>query len=200
MEREIKELKKGAGHKLLWSRAPKHLWDDCIELEAYIRSNTAHEIYKLDGEVVETVMSGETSDISKFCKLEWFEWVMFRDETAPFPDDVLILVYYLGPSIYVGPAMTAKISTEHGQVLHRSTYQPLAPGKMLDRDRSDAQEQFMARVYEWLGSCVLPRGLEDLGLEDTPQYDPYEYGAQNEQTFSQLTEELEHMQGWVTII
>ena len=72
-EREIKELKKGAGHKLPWSRAPKHLWDDCLELEAYIRSNTAHEIYKLDREVPKTVMSGETSDISQFCKLEWFE-------------------------------------------------------------------------------------------------------------------------------
>ena len=64
-EREIKELKKVAGHKMLQSRAPKHLWDDCLEWEAYIRSNTAHEIYKLDVEV-ETVTSGETSDISQF--------------------------------------------------------------------------------------------------------------------------------------
>ena len=46
-EREIKELKKGTGCKLLKSRAPKQLWDDCTELEAYIRSNTAHEIYPI---------------------------------------------------------------------------------------------------------------------------------------------------------
>ena len=69
----LKEMKKEAGYKLLWSREPKYLWDDCLELEAYIRSNTVPEIYKLDGEVPETVMSGETSDISQFCKLEWFE-------------------------------------------------------------------------------------------------------------------------------
>ena len=75
--REIKELKKGAGCKLLQSRAPKHLWDDCLELEAYIRSNTAHDINKLDREVPKTVMSGENSNISKFCELEWFKWVMF---------------------------------------------------------------------------------------------------------------------------
>ena len=50
-EREIKELKKGASHKLLQSRSPKCLWDKCFELEAYIRSTTAHDIYKLDGEV-----------------------------------------------------------------------------------------------------------------------------------------------------
>ena len=76
-EREIEELKKGAGCKLLKSRAPKCLWDESLELEAYIRSNAAHEIYKLARKVPETVMSGEMSDISQFCKLEWFEWVMF---------------------------------------------------------------------------------------------------------------------------
>ena len=67
-------------------------------------------------------MSGKMSDISQFCKLEWFEWVMFRNETVLFPDDVLKLGHYLGPSINIGPAMMVKILTENGQVLHRSTY------------------------------------------------------------------------------
>ena len=183
-EREIKELKNGADHELLWSRAPKHLWDDYLELEDYIRSNTAHKIYKLDGEVPKTVMSGETSDISQLCKLEWFKWVMFQEETALSLDDVLKLGHYLGPSIDVGQAMTAKILTENGQVLHRSIYRPLTPEELSDKDGSDAQEQFTARVYEMLGSWVLPRELEDIGLENTPQYDSYEDETQNEQTFS----------------
>ena len=51
----------------------------------------------------------------------------------------------------------------------------------------------MTRVYEGLGSHVLPRELEDLGLKDTPEYDPYEDEAQNEQLFPQLVEELESM-------
>ena len=76
-EKELKKLKKGAGHKLLQSRAPKHLWDNYLEFEAYIRSNTACDIYKLDREVPKTVMSGKASDISQFCELEWFEWIMF---------------------------------------------------------------------------------------------------------------------------
>ena len=46
--KEIKELKNGAGHKLLWSRASKCSWDEYLELEAYLRSNAAHNIYKLD--------------------------------------------------------------------------------------------------------------------------------------------------------
>ena len=67
-------------------------------------------------------MSGENSDINQFCELEWFQWVMFRDETAPFPDDALKSGSYVGPSIDVCLAMTTKILTKNGQVLHRSTY------------------------------------------------------------------------------
>ena len=70
-------LKKGAGRKMIKKRSPKKLWDDCLELEGYIRSNTAHDIFMLNGEVPETIMSGETSDISQFCEFEWYDWVYF---------------------------------------------------------------------------------------------------------------------------
>ena len=79
----------------------------------------------MDGEVPKTVMSGETSGISQFCKLDWYNWVLYQDETAPLPDDVLKLVCYLGPIVDVGPAITARILTEKGQLLHRSTYRLL---------------------------------------------------------------------------
>ena len=61
---EIKELKKGASHKMLLLRAPKYLWDDCSELEAYFRFNTSHDIYQVDGKAIKMVMPGESSDIS----------------------------------------------------------------------------------------------------------------------------------------
>ena len=110
-----------------------HLWDGRLELETNIRSSTVHEIYKLEREVTKTVMSAKTSDISQLYKLEWFAWIMFQDETAPFQDDVLKLGHCLGPSIDVGPAMTAKIPTENGQVIHWSTYMPLFPEELLDK-------------------------------------------------------------------
>ena len=83
------------------------------------------------------MMSGKTSDISEFCELEWFEWVMLHHEIAPFPDDVLKLGCYLGPSIDISSAMTEKILTEKGQVLHRSTYRPLTTDELTDKDGSD---------------------------------------------------------------
>ena len=35
--------------------------------------------------------------------------------------------------------------------------------------------------------------MEDIGLENTPQYDPYEDETHNEQTYPQLVEELKPM-------
>ena len=48
----------------------------------------------------------------------------------------------------------------------------------------------MARVYDEVDSQIVPRDLEDLGLENTPQYDPYEDETQNKQSFPQLAGEL----------
>ena len=73
----------------------------------------------------------------------------------------------------------------------------MTPDELLEKDESDAWEQFMARVCEKLVSCILPRELEDIVLENTQQYDPYEDEMQNEQTFSQLAEELGPYQRWM---
>ena len=106
---------------------------------------------------------------------------MFWGKTAPFPDDVL--GHYIGPSIDVDSAMTAKFLTENGQVLHRWTYILLTPDELLDNKGSDSHKQFMARVCERLGSWILPRELENIGQENTQQYDPYEDETQNKQSF-----------------
>jgi hypothetical protein len=48
VEAAIRELKKGVGRQMVRSAAPKRLRDDCLEREEYVRSLTAHDIYKLD--------------------------------------------------------------------------------------------------------------------------------------------------------
>jgi len=101
--------------------SPKALWDNCLELGSYIRSNTAHDIFALNGQVPETMVSGETVDISKICELGWYDWVKIRDTSEAFPNDKVILGRYLGPSIDVGPALSAKILKMNGTVVCRST-------------------------------------------------------------------------------
>ena len=51
---------------MVWEGAPKQIWDNALEFEAYVRYNTALYIYMLQGEVPETLMLGGTSDISQF--------------------------------------------------------------------------------------------------------------------------------------
>ena len=70
---EIRELKKGAAWKLMLSGAPQQLWCFALEYESRVRSHTAHDIYRLDGRIPETVVSGETADISPFCEFGFFD-------------------------------------------------------------------------------------------------------------------------------
>jgi hypothetical protein len=108
-ETAIKELKNGVGRKMFSSQVPKQLWDDCIELEQYLQSNTWNERFANGGELPETIVSGETADISTFAQYHWYEWIMFHDTTSvSFPGDKLVLGSYLGPSIDVGPAMMVR--------------------------------------------------------------------------------------------
>jgi hypothetical protein len=79
-EAAICELKKGAGRQMVRLKAPKRLWDDCLEQKAYVRSHIAHEIHRLDGQVPETLVSGETADISPLAAFKWYEWVLFQDQ------------------------------------------------------------------------------------------------------------------------
>ena len=58
--------------------------------------------------------------LASICEFEWFEWVMFQDETAAYPNDHLRLGRYLGPSIDIVPALMAKMIKENGWVFHRS--------------------------------------------------------------------------------
>ena len=95
------------------------LWDDFLELESYICSNMALNIYELDRMTPETKMSGEKSDITTFCEFGWYQWVYFRDTSMTFPGDKLVLGRYCGPSIDVGNELNEKMRRKNGQQVYR---------------------------------------------------------------------------------
>ena len=101
----IKQLKKAFSRKLISSGAPMKLWDHCIELMALICSLTAHTAYELQGEVPETIMTGQTAYISNICRYDWYEWVMFLDNVISYPEDRRTLGRYIGPAIGVGSSL-----------------------------------------------------------------------------------------------
>jgi hypothetical protein len=67
--------------------------------------------------VPQTILKGETADISAIVLFFWYDWVMFWDTLIKFPDDNIVLGHGLGPAIDIGPAMARKILKENGQTV-----------------------------------------------------------------------------------
>ena len=62
--------------------------------------------YVIEGQVIDTVMIGQNSDISHLCEYEWFQWVIYYQPKEGYPDDKMAMERYLGPTIEVGNAIT----------------------------------------------------------------------------------------------
>ena len=172
-EATIREVKRGAGRKMTKTQTPSKLWDHCLELEGYIRSHTAINSFELQGQVPETVLSGQTADISPFVELPWYGWVYYWDSKAQYPESKEKLGRWLGPSIDIGPPMTAKVLKPNGQLLHVSTYRLLSDDEMQDPGEKRKQDQYDSMLRTKLGKPLSVADLEELGIH-TPEYELYE--------------------------
>ena len=182
-ELAIRELKKGCARKMIRARAPKRLWDECLEMEAYIRSNTVSGHPLLNGETPETVVSGETADISEFAEHAFYDWVKYRDTIVAYPEDKLVLGRYLGPSIDIGPAMTAKILKDTGFVTNRSTFRALTQDEWDDPAEKEARQAFDRKIAETFGDQSKPDDFgEDLDLGEAQLYEDDDVQEQNKGT------------------
>ena len=173
-EGAIRELKRGAGRKMTKSKCPAKLWDHCLELEGYIRSNTALDSYELQGQVPETILSGQTADISPFVECTWYEWVKWYDGQAKYPQPREVLGRWLGPSLDIGPAMTSKILKSNGQVIHLSSYRKLTTDEMQNQDEQKKRDIFDACIRKCIGQRLTKKDLKNMdGDILTPDHELY---------------------------
>ncbi len=124
--------------------SPKCLWDHCLELEAYVRSCTSNDIYMTAaGQVPETIMTGNTTDISHIAEFCWYDWVMYMycDNEPSFLDDKLILGCYLGPAIDTGSALMTKILKSNGVFVCRSTLRHLTDEELNSLSAMDGRDR-----------------------------------------------------------
>jgi hypothetical protein len=174
-ESAIRELKRAAGRKMIESKCPRQLWDHCIELESMIRSSTALDSYELNGQVPETIVSGQTADISPFVEYSWYEWVKYYDKTASFPNPKELIGRWLGPTLDLGPAMTAKILKANGNIEYNSTHRALTEAEMQDPAEIALRETFTKSVNDKIGPPVDHEALEDIHTDIlTPEHELYE--------------------------
>ncbi len=97
-------------------------------------------------------MSGETADISQFCKLAWYNWIMYCQGTIDFPDEPIHQGKYLGPAIDVGLAMTAKILQHNQEVVYQSIYRPLTVEEQDDKTVQQEMATLKENAEEPLGA------------------------------------------------
>ena len=176
-ETEIREVKRLAGRWMVRTRSPRRLWDHCLELASLVRSHTAHAMYKLDGEVPETIMMGQTADISFICEFGWYDWVYYNEAQAQFPDDKVCLGKYIGPTDpEVGSVLTAKILKPNGEVIRRNTFRHLTQEELDTDENKRERHLFHLSVSKRLGEPVPHDELEQqFGISAvTPEYDAYE--------------------------
>jgi hypothetical protein len=166
----IHELKRGSSRKTIKTGSPKCLWDHCLELEAYVRSCTSIDTYMTAGQVPETIMTGNTANISHIAEFGWYDWVMFRDNEPSFPDDKLILGHYLGPAIDTGLALTAKILKSNSVFVCRSTLRHLTDEELDSSVHKDMRHKFDESIENHLGPAALPQDFPAKDLTPDPTY------------------------------
>ncbi len=150
--------------------SPKCLWDHCFELEAYVCSCTSNDIYMTAGQVHETIMTGNTANISHIAEFGWYNWAMYRDKEPSFPDDKLILGQYLGPAIDTGSALTVKILKSNGVFVCRSILRHLADEELDSPVHKDMRRKFDDSIKHHLGPVALPQDFPAEDLTPDPIY------------------------------
>ena len=173
-EINVRELKRASARKMMSTNSPKKLWDHSLELEAIVRSHTAHDHFGLDGEVPETLMTGRPGDISHICEYSWYQWVMYYESDWKYPNPQWQLGRYLGPAVDVGSMMTAKILMANGQYLPRTTYRRLTIEEENSPTHIEQRRVFTELVNNNLGDpCVADDFPEEYLTPEHEQYEDY---------------------------
>ena len=175
-ESAIRELKRGATRKMAKAKVPKKLWDHCIELEAILRSHTALDHYELQGQVPETLVSGQTADISAFSQHSFYDFVKFWDTKSSYPEDKEVYGRWLGPAMDVGPAHCSKILQDNGHVIYLSTFRSLTEEELIDPREEKLRCEFDSKIESKIGPLTTNEATlaEDIGIDPTPEFEPYE--------------------------
>ena len=118
----------------------------------------------------ETLITGDTTDISHIAEFAWFDWVMFRDEVPGYPDNKMTLGCYLGPATDTGSALTPKILKANGQFVCRTTVRPLNDDELQSQVHQKERQDFNKSIETHLGPSATADDFEAVGLTPDPAY------------------------------
>lgn len=174
-EAGIRETLRGFRRMMNASNTPGCLWDDGLEYYSQVRCHTVNTIHETQGEVPQTMMTGEVSDISYLCEFDWYKYVWYMN-----PEDESMerkkLGKYCGPFLHQGDAMSAKVLTEKGQQVNRTSVFRVSPEEAMTDEFKKKAADFEEKLKERLKDRYnpLPEDDGEDPLESTPTPEPYE--------------------------
>jgi hypothetical protein len=148
----------------------KTLWDHSLELKALMRYCTSNDIYMTAGQVPETLMTGDTTDISHIAEFAWFDWFMFQDKVPSYPDEKTTLGSYLGPATDTGSALTFKVLKANGQFVCRTMVRPLNDDELQSPVHQKEHQDFEKSIDTHLGKLATTADFEAEDLTPNPAY------------------------------
>jgi len=155
----IRELKKGTGRTMVATHTPAKLWDHCSEWRAKIISHTARGHYKLHSQVPETVLTGQTVDISPLVEFGWYQWVMYFDYVSKEPS----LGRWLGPAEdSVGSAMTSKILMKNCHTYTTATLRSLTDEEWDSNEWRQQRKLFDKEITRRLGQPMVEEDVVNI--------------------------------------
>lgn len=168
----IRELKRMYRRAMIRTNSPRCLWDLCLVYHAYVRSHSCLSIRQLDGEVPQTLLTGDTADISHICEFGWYDWVWYispQDENMERKH----LGRYLGPSFDVGDVLCARILPASARPISRTSVFPLSVEEENSQAVNEMKAKFTTTLEQKLKDRALP--LDESEVPDDERTPEMEY-------------------------
>lgn len=169
-------MKAGVRKDMKVSGCPLVFWDYCAERRARINNMTARNLFQLEGRNAHFATFGTEGDISNLCRFDWYEWVIYREQTANFPEGTEALGRVLGPAKGEGNEMAQWILKPNGKVVPRRTVRPLEPDEWNSETEKRKRKIFDELIEKRWGTCWKAPDDSAYDSEDSPdqEFETYE--------------------------
>ena len=203
-EVSIRETRRIFERAMVKKNTPMVLWDRCFVWSSDVRRKVAWNIRKLNGQTPETIMTGDSDDISQMAEFGWYDWLWYHHpKTNEENVTKRRLGRYIGASWNSGAAMCSTVFTEKAQCLNRTSIVPLSVEDLNDPNVQAAMRKWEETLASVLKERVkgLKEGKNPVHMDDewnlTPDTVSYQPFTAEEMNYD--PEGLEVKQPWVDL-
>ena len=130
------------------NKCPEAFWDFAWMYTLDVRKFLVREASK--GRPPKEIITHSPVDVSEYIDFDFYGWVKYLDEVK-YPENPKKLGRWLGVAHKVGSPMTYWVLKDNGQVIPRSSVQPLTKDEWIDDEEKKARDAFDVTIKEKYG-------------------------------------------------